>query len=312
MHKIWFFSLAVILAISIPLTSCSRKNDAISGASKHPGNIKRNTEENSVDLNEGLVRQEYKRIVSVSAGAVETIYMIGGETHLVGIGKSREGIWPQEKTSQLPSVGNLAQPSIEAIIKLEPDLVILNTMVTELGTNLKNRGLKVYLHEAGTMEEILRSTEELGVFCGRPDEAAALVKEKTQNLEELKKRFGSDNTKLKGAFLYSANPILAFTEKSLPGEILKLLGVKNLAEGLDMARPMLSPEYILKEDPDFLFCAMSITKPEDLMEPNAFLEKTRAGREGNIMVMSSSFFLRPSPRLFDELPELAAQLDELR
>ena len=109
---------------------------------------------------------------------------------------------------------------------------------------------------------------------------------------------------LKGAFLYSANPIMAFTEKSLAGEILSALGVDNIAAGLNAAQPILSPEYILARDPDFLFGSMMIAKPDDILAADSVIAKTRAGREHNLAVVPSALFLRTSPRIMESLLEL--------
>ena len=307
-----FVAILLVLPLSALFAAGSKEVDASSQASKHEQKDASVEEKlTASELNEGLEFKEYSRIVSVSAGAVETIYMIGGEDALVGLGESRQGIWPQEKTSLLPSVGNLARPSIEAIIALEPDLVILNSMVSSLGANLKRRGIDVYMHEVDSIKGIINTTKILGIFTQQEAAAEQLIQEKTLEFEALQNA-ASERSRLKGAFLYSASPIMAFTDQSLPGEILEILGVNNLATGLDMARPMLSPEYVIQENPDFLFCAMAISKPEDVLEPNAFIRKTRAGQEGNIQIIPSSLFLRPSPRIFEELPKLASMLDELR
>jgi iron complex transport system substrate-binding protein len=114
---------------------------------------------------------------------------------------------------------------------------------------------------------------------------------------------------LKGAFLYSASPIMAFTENSLPGEILSILGLVNIAEGLNAAQPILSPEYILSMDPDFLFGSMAITTPEDILSADSVILRTRAGRERNISLVPSSLFLRTSPRIVDSLLEMYGELE---
>jgi iron complex transport system substrate-binding protein len=97
---------------------------------------------------------------------------------------------------------------------------------------------------------------------------------------------------------------MAFTEKSLAGEILSFLGVDNIAAGLDAAQPILSPEYLLARDPDFLFGSMMIAKPGDILAADSVIAKTRAGRENNLAIVSSSLFLRTSPRIVESLQEL--------
>jgi iron complex transport system substrate-binding protein len=251
---------------------------------------------------------EYRRIAVISPGAVETFYLIGAEDAIAAIPESREGIWPFEKTAQLTKLGNTARPDLEGIIALEPDLVLGNAMNAAFVADLVSRGYPALIHGADTIEDIFATTLLLGTLTGKRAEAEALVAEKKAALAALDKTPGKDGRPLKGAFLYSVNPVMAFTETSLPGEILIRLGVVNIAAGLPMEQPILSPEYLLAENPDFLFGAMSITKTEDILGADSVIWKTRAGAEANISIIPSALFLRPSPRIVDSLLQLDEQL----
>lgn len=248
--------------------------------------------------------EQYRRMVVISPGAVETLYLIGGEDAIAGIASGREALWPEEKTVLLPSVGNTARPNIENIIALEPDLVIGNAMTSALIQDLGGRGYRGIVHQADSIEDIFNGTLILGRLAGRAEAAERLNAETRARLDELQKELEARPLGLKGAFLYSSGPIMAFTEASLPGEILSALGVENIAAGLDAAQPILSPEYILSQDPDFLFGAMAITRPEDILAADSRIAETRAGREMNISIVPSSLFLRPSPRILERIPEL--------
>jgi iron complex transport system substrate-binding protein len=247
-------------------------------------------------------------MVVISPGAVETLYLIGGEEAIAGIASGREALWPEEKTTLLPSVGNTARPNLESIIALEPDLVIGNAMTAALIQDLGSRGYRGIVHQADSIEDIFNGTLILGRLSGRAEAAEKLNAEKRARLGELQEELRARPLNLKGAFLYSAGPIMAFTEASLPGEILSALGVENIAAGLDAAQPILSPEYILAQDPDFLFGAMAITKPADILAADSRIAETRAGREMNISIVPSSLFLRPSPRILERIPELYGTL----
>ncbi|MDR3304321.1 MAG: ABC transporter substrate-binding protein [Treponema sp.] len=255
---------------------------------------------------------EYRRIVVISPGAVETCYLIGAEGAIAAIPESREGIWPTEQTALLPTIGNAARPDLESIIALEPDLILGSAMNGALVSDLATRGYPVLIHGADTMEDIFATTLLIGTLTGTRAAAEALVAEKKQALVALAESLGTNAAPLKGAFLYSVNPIMAFTEDSLPGEILTLLGAHNIAAGLPVEQPILSSEYLLTENPDFLFGAMSITKPEDILGADSVIQKTRAGQTGAISIVPSSLFLRPSPRLVDSLRALQETLSALR
>jgi iron complex transport system substrate-binding protein len=253
----------------------------------------------------------YKRIIVISPGAVETLYLIGAEDAILAVSESREGIWPEEKTAALPTVGNTARPSLEQIISLEGDLILGNAMNQAIIADLTARGKPAIIHGADSMEDIFNSAVILGELTGRQGEAEALVAEKKELLASISLKLGKNRPALKGAFLYSVNPISAFTEDSLPGEIFTLLGAENIAAGLPAEQPILSPEYILAKNPDFLFGAMSITKTEDILNADSVILKTTAGIRGSITIVPSAYFLRPSPRIVDCIIELSEVLDTL-
>jgi iron complex transport system substrate-binding protein len=246
----------------------------------------------------------YRRMVVISPGAVEVLYMIGGESAIAAVTAGRDPIWPEEKTALLPSIGSPARPNLEVVIALEPDLVIGNGMTAAFLAELASRGYPVLIHNAENMADIFHGALVLGMLTGKEAEARALVAEKEAQLEALRGELKIKPLNLKGAFLYSANPIMAFTARSLPSEILNILGVENIAGNLDAAQPILSPEYILAQNPDFLFGAMAIAKPEDILAADSVIAQTRAGKEKNISIVPSSLFLRTSPRIVESLLEL--------
>jgi iron complex transport system substrate-binding protein len=239
---------------------------------------------------------------------VEVLYLIGSESAIAGITSGRDPIWPEEKTVRLPSVGNTARPSLETIIALEPDLIIGNGMTAALMADLSSRGYPVLIHNADSLADIFNSTLILGRLTGKEAEARTLVAEKEGQLDSLRAELKRRPLNLKGAFLYSVNPLMAFTSASLPGEILSILGVENIAGGLSAAQPILSPEYILAQNPDFLFGAMAISKPEDILSADSVIARTRAGIEKNISIVPSSLFLRTSPRIVESLLELYGEV----
>ncbi|GHV96166.1 hemin receptor [Spirochaetia bacterium] len=256
--------------------------------------------------------KQYRRIVLLSPGAVETLYLIGGESAIAAIASSSESVWPAEKTILLPGVGNVARPNLETMISMEPDLVIGNSMNSGFIRDYISRGNAAIVHGADSIEDIFYSALILGRLCGREEAAKKLVSEKQIILASLAGELREQPLGLKGAFLFSANPLMAFNSASLAGNVLEVLGAQNIAADLPASQPILSSEYVLAQNPDFLFGAMSITKPEDILAADSAILKTRAGRESNISIVPSSFFLRPSPRMMDKLLELHSEMKKYR
>jgi iron complex transport system substrate-binding protein len=252
----------------------------------------------------------YRRIIAISPGAVETLYVIGAEDSLLAIPQGRDRIWPEEKTALLPTIGNQARPNVEVIVSMEPDLIIGNTMNAALIADFRNRGYRAIIHGAYRMEDIFNNTLLMGMLTGREEAAETQIAEKRAELDTITAELAVRPLGLKGAFLYAANPIMAFSGATLAGEILRVLGAVNIAEDLNIAEPILSPEYILAEDPDFLFGSISFTDPEDLLAADPVIARTRAGREKFIRIVPTALFLRSSPRMVEKLLELYGDIKE--
>jgi iron complex transport system substrate-binding protein len=174
--------------------------------------------------------------------------------------------------------------------------------------DFRGRGYPAIIHGAYLMEDIFNSTLLMGILTGREDAAEALVAEKRAKFETIKTELEERPLGLKGAFVYAANPIMAFSGATLAGDILRVLGVENIAAGLNAAEPILSPEYILAEDPDFLFGSISFRTPEDVLASDPVIAQTRAGREMFIRIIPTSLFLRYSPRMVEKLLELYEEI----
>jgi ABC-type Fe3+-hydroxamate transport system substrate-binding protein len=127
----------------------------------------------------------YRRIILTSPGAVEVFYMIGAEAAIAGVTSGRDPIWPEDKTVLLPSVGNTARPSLEAVVALNPDLVIGNAMNAGLMADLASRDYTVLIHNADSLADIFNSALILGRLAGKEEAARRLVEEKQAQLAAL-------------------------------------------------------------------------------------------------------------------------------
>jgi iron complex transport system substrate-binding protein len=252
----------------------------------------------------------YRRIIAISPGAVETLFLIGAEDSILAISQGRDRIWPEEKTALLPTVGNQARPNAEVIVSMEPDLIIGNTMNVSLIEDFRNRGYHAIIHGAYRMEDIFNNTLLLGMLTGQEAAAETLIAEKRAKLGAIEAELAARPLGLKGAFLYASNPIMAFTGATLAGEALRILGVENIAKGLGLAEVILSPEYILAEDPDFLFGSISFKTSEELLAADPVIAQTRAGREKLIRIVPTALFLRSSPGMVEKLLELYNEIKE--
>lgn len=274
------FYLALLI-ISMFIISCSKKNDK---------NGKK--EEN----------KQYNRIVVLDPATVEMIYMLGAEDKIVGVANlERSKVWPEEKVAKLESVGTFMKPSLEKIIALKPDLVIISALTgEELNNGLKSNNIETKRVQANSIEEIFTNFLEVAKMLGKENEANKIIAEKKAKLEEIKK-IATGNKK--GLFVMSASPLMVFGNDNLPNDIMKLLNIKNIAENQKGRNPIVTPEFIMKENPDIIITLLP--NPSQIVATNPQLKNVKAIKNSKFIVVNSSQILRGSPRTIDQIEEIA-------
>lgn len=270
-----------LLVISIFIVSCSKKN-AENGKK----------EEN----------KKYNRIVVLDPATVEMIYMLGAEDKIVGVANlERSKVWPEEKVAKLESVGTFMKPSLEKIIALKPDLVIMSALTDDnLNNGLKSNNIESKRIQANSIEEIFTNFLEVAKMLGKENEANKIIAEKKAKLEEIKKMAARNK---KGMFVMSASPLMVFGSDNLPNDIMKLLNIKNIAENQKGRNPIVTPEFIMKENPDIIITLLP--NPSQIVATNPQLKNVNAIKNSKFIVVNSSQILRGSPRTIDQIEEIA-------
>ena len=274
------FYLALLI-ISMFIISCAKKNDE---------NAKKGE------------NKKYNRIVVLDPATVEMIYMLGAEDKIVGVANlERSKVWPEEKVAKLESVGTFIKPSLERIITLKPDLVITSALTDDnLNNGLKSNNIEAKRIQANSIEEIFTNFMEVAKMLGKENEANKIIAEKRAKLEEIKKMAAINK---KGLFVMSTSPLMVFGNDNLPNDIMKLLNIKNIAENQKGRNPIVTPEFIMKENPDIIITLLS--NPAQIVATNPQLKNVNAIKNNKFIVVNSSQILRGSPRTIDQIEEIA-------
>lgn len=243
-----------------------------------------------------------KKLVVLDPAVVEIIYMLEAEDQIAAISTlSMSKIWPEEKTSKLKSVGTYTKPNLEKIVELKPDLVIVSFHSVDVQDSLKKFNLPTLTLKADSVDAIYGNIEEVGKITGKEEKA----KEVISNIKAKFKSF--EDPKLKGkkvVSFFSSTPITTFSSSTLPGDMLKKLGLINIADGLEGATPVVSPEFILSSNPDFIIIIGGMGNGSDILKTNPALSKTNAAKNNKIITVPSSLLLRGTPRIGDGVEHL--------
>ena len=244
--------------------------------------------------------QPPQRIVSLLPSLTESVCALGQCARLVGV--DRYSNWP-DSIASLPRVGGGLDPSIEAVVALRPDVVLMATS-SRGAARLEALGLTVVALEPKTHADVQRVLGKLGQLLAVPDAQQvwrtidASVSAAAQSLPPT----------VRGTRVYyevSRGPYGAGST-SFIGETLARLGVQNILPPALGPFPKLNPEYVVRANPDLIM--VGARSAAGLTERPGWAG-IRAVRERRICEFDATItdvLIRPGPRMA-EAARLMAQ-----
>ena len=142
------------------------------------------------------------RIVSLSPSITSQVIDLGAEDNLVGITPYCKS------TKEIAIVGTYVNPSIEIIISLRPDIVLMSEedSDTQRDNFFKKFGLKYYKFDRNeNFETICDNYKKLSDIIGIRNYAEKKIASYTDGLNKIK----TSDVKLKVVFLVSVKPLIA-------------------------------------------------------------------------------------------------------
>jgi iron complex transport system substrate-binding protein len=187
-----------------------------------------------------------QRIVSVLPSLTESVCALGACERLVGV--DRYSNWPAS-VKKLPQVGGGLDLSMEAIVRLKPDVVLAATS-SRAGERLEALGIKVLMFEPTSHEQVRSSLMQLDALLGTKRADALWAQVETDFLEAVKLLPAS----AQGAKVYfevDRTPYAA-GEASFIGQTLSRLGLHNIVGKQLGVFPKINPEFVVQQQPDVM------------------------------------------------------------
>jgi iron complex transport system substrate-binding protein len=232
-----------------------------------------------------------QRIVSVSPALTESVCALG-QCHRL-IGTDRYSNWP-ESVKKLPKVGGGLDPSIEAIVALRPDVVLMASSSAG-AQRLEALGVRVVALEPKNYADAQRVLNTVGILLGVSN-APQVWQQMTDEVEAAARSVPASLRETKIYFEVSAGPYAA-SESSFIGQSLIKLGVQNIVPASLGPFPKINPEFVVRANPDLI---MGGTTSEASMRSRPGWQSIRAVRENRFCVFTreqSDVLVRAGPRM---------------
>jgi iron complex transport system substrate-binding protein len=238
-----------------------------------------------------------ERIISLSPTNTEILFAIGAGDRVVGVTEYCN--YPEE-AEELPLIGGVSTVSIEKVVALEPDLVLgcaLNGKETVV--RLTELNVTVVSLNPESISEILDDIVLVGQLTGEEKNAASLVADMEQRLEEIKYQT-RDVKRLTVAHITWHDPIWVAGGGTVQDELIEIAGGENVfSDKKDWET--VSLEEFIDRNPDVIIVSVGHgvagTKPYDYILSEERLEVVNAVKNDRVHTINADIASRAGPRI---------------
>ena len=208
-----------------------------------------------------------KRFVLLGSDQAQAIRAIGARDKVVGITSymaQKQKFYPE--LSRLTVIGDWRNPDIEAILNVNPDIILCYQTVTPpeiLEDKLEGTKISVVRLDCNKPDTLSRDMKTLGYIFDKKDEAEKFIEWYKGYVDEIKARTEELSKDKQRVLLlrYNRKFEYATITKRMPGhQFCTMAGGINIAADLPGKVPEVDPEWLLVQNPDVIVYAISSSK----------------------------------------------------
>ncbi|HEY5664218.1 MAG TPA: ABC transporter substrate-binding protein [Ilumatobacter sp.] len=251
-------------------------------------------------------------IISLSPTATEMLYAIGAGDQVLAVDDFSN--YPPEAAAKMSGLSGY-EPNVEAIVGLEPDLVVTDGSNPALIEQLDGLGVAHWEGLAAvSFDDVYAQIEQLGAATGHAAEAAALVDRMRSDVAAVRAGLPEPDEPL--TYYHELDSTLySVTSATFIGAVYAELGLVNIADaaGDGNPYPQLSAEFILAENPDLIFLACTLYCGESAATVAARpgWGELDAVANGAVVEMNDDIASRWGPRIVEYFQAVGAAVAEL-
>ena len=311
----WILMIAIVAVLS----GCS------SNAAEETNIVTQQDTEDGISFTDDLGREvtvHNPQRVAALLGSYADLWMLAGGT----VQASADDAWDDFKLEMPEDAVNLGQTkalSLEKLFESKPDFIIASSntrLDMEWKDTLESSGIPTAYFEVSDFEDYLRVLKICTDITGREDlyeKHGLVIQEQIQKVIQASESRIAEKGVPKVLFLRtSASSIRAKNSKdSVLGEMLKALGCENIADSEESLLENISVEYILQENPDFIFFVQVGDDKagvdehiESFINDNPIWKELTAVKEGRVYHMDKNLYnLKPN----DQWGEAYEKLEQI-
>lgn len=247
-----------------------------------------------------------ERIVSLAPNLTEIVFAVGAGDRLVG--RTSYCDYPAEAKAAM-EVGDTMHPSVERIIALRPQIVLVSTasQLEAFTKQLDEQNIAVYVTNPQSLDDVFRSIQSLGDLFDCHDRAITLV-------DSLKMKAAAVDAATRNAkpvrvfYQVSGEPLYTIGRDAYLTDLIKRAGGISVTAEVPTAFPRYSDEAALASRPEAIILPTGGSMGNANSTVAAALKNSPAAQNKRVYKINDDFLSRPGPRLVDGFEELARAL----
>lgn len=245
---------------------------------------------------------EVRRVVTLAPSLTDLVLALGAGNRLVGVSRFDE----RPEVAQLPRVGGFVDPSVEAVLGLRPDLVLVqpgpgNRRPVEAMAEL---GAPVLLLRLDTVSDVLAAERAVGKALGQAEEGERLARRLESARAEVRSR-AQRRAKVRALWVFGFDPLVVAGPGGFAHELLGDVGATNVAGDAGSPYAVYSVERAILAKPELIIDAADVPGSKERLRALPGL------REARWVQLPDRSLLHPGPALEQGLGQLEALVSPL-
>lgn len=225
---------------------------------------------------------------------------------------------PVENAMSAEEVGTSSAPSLEKILALQPDLVIMTSAYKaqkEMISTLEQNNIQVISLKNDLKDDYFETVRLFTAITGKEDLYEKNATEVKNGVDGIIAKAPKDKNYKTLILFASAKSLTVRDTNTMVGEMLKDLNTINISDSEDKSTDTktFSMEKIIQEDPDFIFVQTMGNDKEKIMErlkqdaeDNPAWASLKAVKEGRYIVLPKDLYMyKPNNRYVEAYEGLA-------
>lgn len=248
------------------------------------------------------------RIVSMAPSITEVVFALGLGDRVVGVSAFCD--YPPEAAKK-PKIGGVVNPNMEAVVALNPDLVLAlpNATQENMFRSLRQLGIKVLTLKNDTLEDFFNTIRAIGEVTSTQPAADEMSERLRAKFSDISGRVAL-GPRRKVMFIVGVDPLFVAGRDTFIDELITIAGGTNIAADSISKYPQLGIEEVVSRAPEvILYTSLNFE-----LTPKQEAEAKRlwsaypsipAVKNGRIHGLVADYVTLPGPRLVLGVEEMA-------